>query len=129
MAWVVITLLVCAYESLTKGWFSFMLLPISVVALPLELLLQLWARRRELQQPIPELKQLRLAQLIAFMVFYVTIVGVGDTEQVYLFGLWTVDLHSIWVTVSSILWISSVIMVPVATLFLIVRPLTIKRRT
>ncbi len=121
MVWIIVTLLICAYESLTKGWFSFILLPISVVALPLELLLQLWARRAEPRHAGSDLKGFRTVQLVAFLMSYVTIVGIGDTEQVYLFGLWTVDLHSAWVTFSSALWVASVITLPIATLFLIIR--------
>ncbi len=83
---IVLVLLLATYESLYKGWYSFLLAPSAVIVMPLEFFVQFLALKMYRKSPSRYLLVLRLAQLICFVGFYVCVVGFGDTKDVLLFG-------------------------------------------
>jgi hypothetical protein len=86
MGLVVVALVVCLAEAFLKGWFSLLLLPASLVVLPLEFFLQRQGVRTQKRLDSGYLRALRLAQLVALVMTYASLVGFGDTDDVLLFG-------------------------------------------
>lgn len=117
-------LLLCAYESMVKGWFTLLLLPISLGLLPAEFLLQRRAIRAESRSEAPHrLRILRLIQLATLAGFYVCLPGVGDSSQYGLFGATMVPMDSPVVVVS---WVLGWILLGIAAVTAI--PLFLKTR-
>lgn len=82
-----VTIVICAVESLTKGWISFFLVPGLLAAVPLYLLVLRFAKRYK--GPRSQLlMNTCLVLSISLAVFYVTMPGVGDTNQVLLYGFY-----------------------------------------
>ncbi|HSW77327.1 MAG TPA: hypothetical protein VLG36_00840 [Candidatus Chromulinivoraceae bacterium] len=95
--------LLCAYESLTKGWLTIILFPASMVILLLFVFLQFQASSR-LAKTVPAtigLRTVQIGQIIAVLALYLGVVGFGDTHQVFLFGFLSIDLSSPLVGISS----------------------------
>ncbi len=92
MIFVILAILVCAYESLTKGWFIFYMIPLAVIAFPLTLTLQGLSFRYQSRLADPaQLIKMRNIQIGALLALYVFTPGVGDTSEVLLFGFYSTD--------------------------------------
>jgi hypothetical protein len=84
-----LVVLVCLYEALTKGWATLLLLPASLVLLPLYIFLQYAAMRHEHG---PYRKSIRIAAVLLttfLLAAYVGTVGSDDTDRALLFGFYT----------------------------------------
>lgn len=119
--WVVaIALVVCLAESVLKGWFTLLLLPASLLILPLEFVLQRIALRTQRRLDSGYLRLVRLAQLLSLVVAYVTLVGFGDTDDVWLFGIKASTLDSKLTDLSWTLFGIATTALPILTVWLIV---------
>lgn len=105
-----IALLVMAFFSFTKGWLSFVMLPVFVVLLPILVLLYMFVNRQLVRGTAHPWLGKAFAALVAALVFvYVSLPGFGDTETVSVFTFFTTRYDSWFVTVLSILdWLVSV---------------------
>ncbi|MCX6729703.1 MAG: hypothetical protein NTV95_03605 [Candidatus Saccharibacteria bacterium] len=85
---IILTIMICVYQSLVKGWFSFALIPLSVFVLPI----YAFFGYKSLNTNAGPYKQwIRLTgYLLTFfvLIFYVGTVGIGDTDRVLLFGFY-----------------------------------------
>jgi hypothetical protein len=87
MLLVISILILCLVESFTKGWWIFLLVPFSLGALPITFFIQQHALKLSRSEPgLRDIAPLRIAQLMALFVFYVTVPSVGDTTDVLVFG-------------------------------------------
>ena len=83
-----LTIVICMYQSLSKGWVSFILIPLSVFVLPI----YAFFGYKSLNTNTGPYKQwIRLTgYLLTFfvLIFYVGTVGIDDTNRVLLFGFY-----------------------------------------
>lgn len=101
---VVITVIICAFESLTKGWISLALIPASVVILPIFIGMQLFAIKQFRQSPSDLLlKVLQIGQILSLLVIYISLPAVGDTNETLLFGFLKGDINSTLANVSGVI--------------------------
>lgn len=88
--------LVVLYESITKGWFVFFTVPLLVGVIPLLLIAQLMATKQiasKLAHPL--VPRFMWMQLISAVLLYLCVPGIGDTEEVFLFGVVLVHVDSL----------------------------------
>jgi hypothetical protein len=122
MPFVITTLLLCLVESIFKGWWSLLLVPASAVVLPIEYFIQRYAHKMSLREPrLRGITSLRIAQLIALLTLYVTVVGFGDSESVLLFGFVESTNDSPVAKISTALCAISLFAVVILTVLLIAR--------
>ena len=122
MPFVITTLLLCLVESIFKGWWSLLLVPASAVVLPIEYFIQRYANKMSLREPrLRGIASLRITQLLALFTFYVTIVGFGDSERVWLFGFVESTNDSPMAKVSTALCVISLFAVAILTVLLMTR--------
>ena len=85
---IILTIVICVYQSLLKGWASFLLIPLSVFVLPI----YAFFGYKSLNTNTGPYKQwIRLTgYLLTFfvLIFYVGTVGIDDTNRVLLFGFY-----------------------------------------
>lgn len=117
---VVLTLLVCLVQSILKGWWSLVLLPASLIVLPLVFLLQRVALQTQRRTGSTHVKVVRLGQLAALLAFYVGLVGFGDTNDVLLFGFMVADLHDPLTDWSWNLCAAGFFLTPILTIWLLI---------
>lgn len=87
MLLVISILILCLVESFTKGWWTLLLIPFSLGALPATFFIQQYALNLSRREPgLRDITPLRIAQLLTLFVFYVTVPSVGDTPDVLIFG-------------------------------------------
>lgn len=76
------------YESITKGWFVFVTVPLLLGVLPLLITAQLMAGKQIVRKVAhPLVPRFMWAQLISAVALYLCIPGIGDTDEVFLFGM------------------------------------------
>lgn len=122
MPFVITILLFCLFESLTKGWWSVLLLPASAVVLPIEYFIQRYAYKLSLREPrFRDIAPLRIGQLLTLFTFYVTIVGFGDGWNVMLFGYVESTTDSLMSRISAVLCAISFFAVAILTVVLVAR--------
>ena len=83
-----LTIVICMYQSLSKGWVSFILIPLSVFVLPIY---AFFGYKSLNTNAGPYKLWIRLTgYLLTFfvLIFYVGTVGIGDTDRVLLFGFY-----------------------------------------
>lgn len=119
----IVTLIVaiCFIESFTKGWASFALIPFSLIFLPLVRVLHGQAVKRAGSK----LNMLRSIQISSLLVFYIFAVGFGDTNDVLLFGFYTVNDSSVIATASGILAATGGLAALITTILLLVKTVSI----
>jgi hypothetical protein len=91
-----LAVLAILYESITKGWFVFVTVPLLLGVLPLLITAQLMAGKqitRKIAHPL--VPRFMWAQLISAVALYMCIPGIGDTEEVFLFGMVIVHADSL----------------------------------
>lgn len=120
MGLIVVALLVCLGESITKGWFSLLLIPASLAILPAEFFLQRWGIRTQRRLDSGYLRLVRLGQMLSLVVAYVTLVGFGDTDDVFLFGFMMSTLDSGLTDLSWTVFGLASTALPILTVWLIV---------
>ena len=85
---IILTIVICVYQSFVKGWASFFLIPLSVFGLPV----YAFYGYKSLNTNVgPYTHWIRLTgYLLTFfvLIFYVGTVGIDDTNRVYLFGFY-----------------------------------------
>ena len=85
---IILTIVICVYQSFVKGWASFFLIPLSVFVLPV----YAFYGYKSLSTNVgPYTHWIRLTgYLLTFfvLIFYVGTVGIGDSDSVYLFGFY-----------------------------------------
>ena len=127
MLLIISVLIICLVEAGTKGWWTLILLPASIVILPVVFFIQVWARRVALREPTRrDLTPLRIAQLMAVLMLYVTAVGFGDTKDDLLFGFVRSNIDSTMTQISSNLNNLSLFLLPIMTLWLVIRLIFIR---
>ena len=87
--WTVLTtVLVCAFQSLTKGWVTLILVPLSLIALPAYAIISLISFNQS--GPLSRHLKITCSLLTVFLLlFYIGMVGVGDTNEALLFGFYS----------------------------------------
>jgi len=91
---IILTIVICMYQSLSKGWVSFILIPLSVFVLPIY---AFFGYKSLNTNTGPYIKWIRLTgYLLTFfvLIFYVGMVGFDDTDKAFLFGFYNSTLTS-----------------------------------
>lgn len=110
----IITIIICLLESLTKGWVSFILLPASLIFLPIYGLVMFVCTRVSGSHPYGKyLRLLAYALSVIVAVFYISVVGVGDSEEVLLFGFLISPVGSPPVLLSTLISVLCFVLIPV----------------
>lgn len=100
--------LVVILEMLTKGWWTLIIGPGLLLALPVVATMQAVASKQVRQgRARAAVAPVALLQLLALVGFAVTLVGFGDTEEVLVFGFLTAQLDDPVSRVSTTLCIAS----------------------
>lgn len=85
---ILLTVLICAFQALTKGWISLVLIPLSLVVLPVYTLIE-FKSLKQASGPYGTWIRLTSMLLTVFtLLFYIGMVGFGDTDEVLLFGFY-----------------------------------------
>lgn len=96
---IVLVAIVCAIQSITKGWMSFLLVPASLIAIPLFVVVQIVARK-QFDSPRGRLIKIMSHTLtICMLVSYVLMLGIGDTREVLAFGFYPTTIDNTFVVV------------------------------
>lgn len=99
---IIATLIICGYESLTKGWYSLALIPAAIVVFPTFFAFQYYSKIQLDQNPNDKvLKYLSLFQLLSFLTFYLSIPAVLDTNGTILFGFLPINNDNSWLANAS----------------------------
>lgn len=125
MIYIILALGLCAFESFTKGWYSLLLIPISLVLLPVEFFLQAFARRSSYAK-YRDIMIARPLQLTSLVAAYVFIVGFGDTQDVLLFGFMNSTISTGLTNVSAVADMIALVMLASLTIYLVTRLIFIK---
>jgi hypothetical protein len=95
------SVLVILYESITKGWFVFLMVPLLLGVIPLLLTAQLMANKQIARgHAHPLVPRFMWTQLISAVLLYVCLPGIGDTEEVFLFGAIIMHVDTLLVNLS-----------------------------
>jgi hypothetical protein len=90
-----LVVIICVLESLTKGWGSFMLVPISIFALPLFVMFQLEAKKHFDSSFLGIMIRLTSYALTTATLFtYIFLAGGGDTKDILAFGFYKTTTHN-----------------------------------
>jgi hypothetical protein len=87
-------IVICIFESFTKGWLSFMMVPALVIVIPAYLSVVLIARHDKYLS----IKPIRIASIaltVSLLGLYVLMPGVGDTNDVLLFGVYESNTNTL----------------------------------
>jgi hypothetical protein len=103
IAALIVALVVCAYESLLKGWYSLMLIPFFLIAAPVTIYLQIATNRANKLSYSRKLHVLQIVQLVSLVMLFVFTVGFGDTNEVLLFGFYETLDSSLITQISTVL--------------------------
>lgn len=122
-----VTFVLVAWQLVTKGWWLLILALPVLVGLPIVVALQWWASRARRRGGAGRaVEWLAAGQLCSLLAFFVTLVGFGDTDEVYLFGFRTADIDDPITGVSNVLSLISLVALLVTTVTLVV--LLLRRR-
>ncbi len=116
----ILAVIICAYESLMKGWFSFFLLPASLVLLPAFTIVQHIALKQKNSPYVREIRLMSLLLTIAMLMLYVCMVGFGDTDEAFLFGFLRSSVDSPLAAISQAISVAGMVLTPIFFLILIV---------
>lgn len=116
---ILVTVFICAYEVMWKGWFSILLLPLSFLILPAYVFVQYQSLTHETGPYVGRIRVYSLLLTLFMLLFYVNLVGIGDTNDVLLFGFYTADIDSPLADIANLVATVSMFAAPVFFVILI----------
>jgi|GEM_PF-2391505 len=120
--------IICAYESISKGWMSFFLIPASLILLPCYIIIKIFARRVR-YLPFWQVRISSLLLTLSMIFLYVGMVGISDSNDVYLFGFYITNSTNPLVTFSNILALAGVCLIMPAFVWLLINLIIFDKRS
>ncbi len=122
-----LTVIICAFQALTKGWISFLLIPLSLLILPVYAFVEYKSSKQDSGPYSRWIRYVSILLTVFTLLFYICIVGFGDTDEVLLFGFYRSTNSTLITQISSYISQAANLLAP-ATLILLIVLLVVNHR-